>query len=118
MMSKKATNISAAQKVQKANFDKRKSFKAYLVDDSVLLKNKYRDDRKGGKFVERRTGPYTVVDVCGKSTYKLCDKNSKTLKRLVSGANLVPYIASRFKSFPSKAKYLRSNRKHQIIEKR
>ena len=36
------------------------------VDDSVLLKNSKRFDRKGGKFSQKWFGPYTVINISDK----------------------------------------------------
>jgi len=43
-------------------------------------------DRKGGRFTERRTGPSTVAEVCGKNTYRLSDQKK------VNSTNLTRYV--------------------------
>ena len=89
-------NIKAAQEIQKSNYDKRYSPDLFKVNDRVLLKNLVRDDRKGGKFVERWTGPYQITKVCGKNTYILTG-NQGDLKKKQNGINL-----KHFKEAPDK----------------
>ena len=69
-LAKVSTNIEAAQKVQKENYDKKHEKQEFSVGNRVLLKNLIRQDRKGGRFTERRTGPYTIAEVCSINTYK------------------------------------------------
>ena len=101
VMSKVASNIASAQSVQKAQYDKRRHATEYRIGDKVLMKNLFRDDRKGGRFTERRTGPYTVAEVCGKNTYRLTGENNNVLKRKVNSSNLVKYIDHETSSKPA-----------------
>jgi len=91
MIAKVASNIKTAQSIQKEHYDKKHQRQEFNVGDQVLLKNLVREDRKGGRFTERRTGPYTVAEVCGKNTYLLSDQ-SKVLKKKVNSKNLTRYI--------------------------
>ncbi|XP_068224267.1 uncharacterized protein [Palaemon carinicauda] len=62
MLSKVTANINTAQQTQKMQYNKRREHPSYNVGDIVLLKNLVRVDRKGGRFQERRTGPYNVSE--------------------------------------------------------
>ena len=94
MLSKVTKNINKAQTRQKAGYDKRRQKaqkKEFSVGDLVLLKNLVREDRKGGKFTERRTGPYSIAKVCGKNTYKLLNKDKEPIKKIANSKNLIVY---------------------------
>lgn len=56
-----------------------------------MLKNLVRDDRKGGRFIERRTGPYIIAEVCGKNLYILSNQNG-LLKKKANSSNLTRYF--------------------------
>ena len=88
VMSKVASNVTSAQSAKKAQYDKRRHATEYRLGDNVLLKNLAREDSKSGRFTERRTGPYTVAEICGKNTYRLVGENNNVLKRKVNASNL------------------------------
>ena len=55
------------QKKQKRGYDHRHWSKTEIrMDDTVLLKNNKRFDRKGGKLSQKWLGPYTVVNIYDK----------------------------------------------------
>nr|XP_047123400.1 uncharacterized protein LOC124806478 [Hydra vulgaris] len=57
-------NIQKSQVRQKRDYDERVNPKnSIAIGTKVLLRNHKRDDRKGGKLVKPRIGPYTVTNI-------------------------------------------------------
>ena len=52
------------------------------IGAEVLLRNNKRKDRKGGKFIFKKLGPYVVSDITKKGFVKLKNKNDKKLKKV------------------------------------
>lgn len=63
------------------------------LGDHVLLRNKKRDDRKGGKMESTWSSDvYEIVDVRGRSTFKLKNLSSNIyLQKVVNGIHLKKY---------------------------
>ena len=75
-----ADNIKAAQKKQKRDYDCRHMSKTEIkVDDIVLLKNNKQFYWKGGKFLQKWLGPYTVMNISGKGVVTLKNASGVTL---------------------------------------
>lgn len=64
-------NIAAAQAKQKERYDLKHAEPSYAVGDKVLRYNRRRDTRMGDRLAPRLTGPYEVVEVLGRGTYRL-----------------------------------------------
>ena len=86
-------NIKKAQEKQKRDFDRlHLSSTNVKVGDRVLLENKRRHDRKGGKSSYRWLGPYTVK-VLNKNGLALSESSKGTvLKQKYNSALVKPYI--------------------------
>ena len=83
-------NIKAAQKKQKRDYDRRHMFNPEIrVDDMVLMKNNNRIYRKGGKFSQKRLGPYTVTKISEKGVVTLKNTSSLILNKKYNVANII-----------------------------
>ena len=86
-------NIKKAQEKQKRDFDRRHlSSTNVKVRNRVLLENKRRHDRKGGKFSYRWLGPYTVKALNKNGLASLESSKGIVLKQKCNSAVLMPYI--------------------------
>ena len=85
--------IKKVQEKQKRDFDRRHlSSTNVKVGDRVLLENKRRHDRKGGKFSHRWLGPYTIKALNRNGLAWLESSKSIVLKQKYNSALLKPYI--------------------------
>lgn len=80
-------NIAAAQAKQKERYDIKHAEPTYVVGDKVLRYNRRRDTRMGDRLTPRFTGPYDVVEVLGRGTYRL-QLGDKVLKQAVNAVNI------------------------------
>ena len=62
------------------------------VDDIGLLKNNKQFDRKGGKFLQKWLGPYTVKNISDKGVATLKNASGVTLKNKYNIVQLKHYI--------------------------
>ena len=86
-------NIKKTQEKQKRNFDCRHvSSTNVKVGDSILLENKRRHDRSGGKFSYRWLGPYTVKALSKNGLASLESSKGIVLKQKYNSALLKTYI--------------------------
>jgi hypothetical protein len=92
---KAAANIQRAQKIQKAQYDKRHGVgdHSFSVGDCVLLRNQRKDDRKGGKLEFTWRGPYTIARIFENGTCSLSNEAGSTLKTKHNVALLKKYLA-------------------------
>ena len=94
---KALANIGIAQQQQKIYYDAKhcKDKEKYDVGALVLLKNSRKLSCKGSKMEPNWTGPYSIVEVAGKNTYRLCrykgTKKEKVLKQLINVTRLKLY---------------------------
>ena len=58
MFIKTSLNISASQKKQKKQYDRKHQTKQLSIDTMVLVENSRQKQRNGGKMDDRYTGPY------------------------------------------------------------
>ena len=91
MYKKAKTNIQQAQDRQKKQYDKRRCPTLFKCGDKVLHKNMVRNDRKGGRFIERWNGPYRILECLGKNTYRLQNSDGVALQKKANGCNLKSY---------------------------
>jgi len=68
----------------------------------VLKYNRRRDTRKGDKLEKRCQGPYIIVEVMGKGTYRLTTANGSPVKVLANSRDLKHFTGDAYAS-PSKA---------------
>ena len=91
------TKIKASQERMVKYHQRRNSAKGqeFKVGDQVLLRNKKRDDRKGGKMETTWSKDvYEVIAVRGRSTYKLKNiVSSIYLQKTVNGVHLKKYVS-------------------------
>lgn len=80
-------NIAAAQAKQKERYDLKHAEPSYAVGDKVLRYNRRRDTRMGDRLAPRFTGPYEVVEVLGRGTYRL-QLGEKVIKQAVNAVNM------------------------------
>ena len=86
-------NIKKIPEKQKRDFDCRNlSWTNVKVGDRVLLENKRRHDRKGGKFSYRWLGPYTVKALIKNGLASLESSKGIVLKKKYNSALLKLYI--------------------------
>ena len=84
-----AENIKAAQKKQKHDYDPRYMSNLEIrVNDTVLMKNNKRIDRKGGKFSQKWLDPYTVTKISKKGVVTLKNTSGLILNKKYNVANL------------------------------
>lgn len=83
-----------AQEEQKERYDAKHNTKTNIkVGDEVLVRNMKNTHRMGGKLDIRWTGPYEVVEDCGKMRYKLKSRKAgNVLKTTVHCSRLKHYI--------------------------
>lgn len=83
-----------AQDVQKRTYDAKHNTKTTIkVGDQVLMKNMKNSHRMGGKLDIRWTGPYKVVEDCGKMRYRVKNfQNGELEKKTVHCSRLKPYL--------------------------
>ena len=62
------------------------------IKDKVWLKNQRRQDRKGGKFSYRWTGPYTIEHITKQGLYTLKNGRSTVLAKKFNVGLLKPYL--------------------------
>ena len=74
----------------------------FSVGDRVLKYNRRRDTRKGDKLEKRCQGPYIIVEVMGKGTYRLTTANGSPVKVLANSRDLKHFTGDAYAS-PSKA---------------
>ncbi len=88
-------NIENAQERQKKQYDAKhcKDKQKYKIGALVLLKNSKKLSRKGSKLEPNWTGPYKILEVVGKGTYRLC--SSTEPKKILSSL----YNISRLKLY-------------------
>ena len=67
MCEKAKRNIKQAQDRQKKQYDTRRCPILFKYGDKVLHKNLLRNDRKGGRFIERWNGPYSILECLRKT---------------------------------------------------
>ena len=92
--SRMVEKIKMAQDRMRRYHRNRNSNPEFKVGEKVLLRNKKRDDRKGGKLESSWSSEVYIVDqVKGRSTYYL-KHNGRRLKKLVNGAHLKKYTES------------------------
>ena len=85
-------NIKKAQGKQQGDFDRQHlSSTNVKVGDRVLLENKRRHDKKGGKFSYRWLRPYTVKALNKNGLASLESSKSIALKQKYNSALLKPY---------------------------
>ena len=85
-------NIKKAQEKQKRDFDRwHLSSTNVKVRDRVLLENKRRHDRKGGKFLYRWLGPYTIKALNKNGLASLESSKGIALKQKYNSALSKPY---------------------------
>ena len=86
-------NMKKSQEKQKHDFDRRHlSSTNVKVGDRLLLENKRRHDRKGGRFSYRWLGPYTVKALNKNGLSSLESSKGIVLKQKYNSALLKPYI--------------------------
>jgi len=96
-------NITAAQAKQKKRFDlKHAPPPTFSVGDRVLKYNRRRDTRKGDKLEKKYQGPYIIVEVMGKGTYRLTTANGSPVKMLANSRDLKHFTGDGYAS-PRKA---------------
>ena len=95
-------NITATQAKQKKRFDLKHAPPTFSVGDRVLKYNRRRDTRKGDKLEKRYQGPYVVVEVMGKGTYRLTTANGSPVKVLANSRDLKHFTGDGYAS-PRKA---------------
>lgn len=72
---------------------RRNSAPEFKVGDKVLLRNKKRDDRKGGKLETTWSATvYRIEIVKGRNTYNLANPEGIRLRKQVNGCHLKKYI--------------------------
>ena len=62
------------------------------IKDKVWLKNQRRQDRKGGKFSYKWTGPYTIEHITKKGLCTLNNERSTVLAKKFNVGLLKPYL--------------------------
>ena len=88
--SKAEENITAAQKKQKEEYDRKHQPKVQ-VGTVVLLENTMQKQRKGGKLEPLWLGPYTIHRDLGKGLYELSNQAGMVLKKKANIARLKEY---------------------------
>ena len=72
-----------AQEEQKEKYDAKHNTKTNIkVGDEVLVRNMKNTHRMGGKLDIRWTGPYEVVEDCGKMRYKLKSRKGGNILKI------------------------------------
>lgn len=90
--SKAEENITAAQKKQKEEYDRKHQPKVLKVGTVVLLENTAQKQRKGGKLEPLWLGPYTIHRDLGKGLYELSNQAGMVLKKKANIARLKEYV--------------------------
>ena len=90
--SKAEENITAAQKKQKEEYDRKHQPKVLKVGTVVLLENTMQKQRKGGKLEPLWLGPYTIHRDLGKGLYELANQAGMVLKKKANIARLKEYV--------------------------
>lgn len=90
--SKAEANITAAQKKQKEEYDRKHQLKALKVGTVVLLENTMQKQRKGEKLEPLWLGPYTIHRDFGKGLYELSNQAGMVLKKKANIAWLKEYV--------------------------
>ena len=86
-------NIAKAQEKQQKDYNRRNTVPASLkIKDKVWLKNQRRQDRKGGKFSSKWTGPYTIEHITKKGLCTLKNERSTVLAKKFNVGLLKPYV--------------------------
>ena len=120
MYEKAKRNIKQAQDRQKKQYDKRRCPILFKYGDKVLHKNLLRNDRKGGRFIERWNGPYSILECLGENTYKLKNSDGVALQKKANGCNLKSYNDhddndASFTSSPQPKKQVCDNESVEIV---
>ena len=85
-------NILCAQEKQQRNYNRRHTVpKTIKIDQSVLLKNQRREDRKGGKFSFKWFGPYKFHTISSNNICSLKNREDCELKTKYNISLLKPY---------------------------
>ena len=87
--SKAEENITAAQRKQKEEYDRKHQPKVLKVGTEVLLENTMQKQRKGGKLEPLWLGPYTIHR---KGLYELSNQAGMVLKKKANIARLKEYV--------------------------
>lgn len=86
-------NIAKAQEKQQKHYNRRHTVPTSLkIKDKVWLKNQRRQDRKGGKFSYKWTGPYTIEHITKKGLCTLKNERSTVLAKKFNVGLLKPYL--------------------------
>lgn len=89
-------NIKKAQEKQQRDYNNRHSnFSSTLrIGSKVLLQNQKRQDRKGGKFTYKWTGPYTIKATTKTGLCTLVNKQDETLRKKYNVSLLKPFFSN------------------------
>ena len=86
-------NIAKAQEKQQKDYNRRHTVPTSLkIKDKIWLKNQRRQDRKGGKFSYKWTGPYTIEHITKKGLCTLKNERSTVLAKKFNVGLLKPYL--------------------------
>ena len=86
-------NIAKAQEKQQKDYNRRHTVPTSLkTKDKVWLKNQRRQERKGGKFSYKWTGPYTIEHITKKGLFTLKNERSTVPAKKFNVGLLKPYL--------------------------
>ena len=95
LFAKTSLNISASQKEQKKQYDRKHQTKQLSIDTMVLVENSRQKQRNGGKMDDRYTGPYFINRHVGKGVYELRNSRGMVIKKKVNSNRLKVYTCSK-----------------------